>query len=138
MATLTLKEAAERAGISKTSMFRAIKAGRLSAGRADGGTFQIDASELHRAFPDRPVKVTKSAPQEREPARAAEQSGMGAEFVELRIRNAELAAQLSATKELLEEMRRARDDWKGQAQQLALPKPVAPAPAWSWWPFRRP
>jgi hypothetical protein len=47
----TLGEAAKAAGLSKTSIQRAIKSGRLSATRRDDGSYEIDPAELHRAFP---------------------------------------------------------------------------------------
>src|SRR5919202_175787 len=51
---LNLREAAEQAGTSKSSIFRAIKSGRLSATRDDFGGVQIDPAELARAFPPKP------------------------------------------------------------------------------------
>src|SRR3954463_5534710 len=50
---LNLREAAEQAGTSKSSIFRAIKSGRLSATRDDQGGVQIDPAELARAYPPR-------------------------------------------------------------------------------------
>ena len=51
MAELTLSQAAKQVGRGKSTLHRAIKSGRLSASRADDGTFRIDPSELLRAFP---------------------------------------------------------------------------------------
>ena len=47
----TLGEAARAAGISKASVGRAIKSGRLSASRRDDGTYSIEPSELFRVYP---------------------------------------------------------------------------------------
>lgn len=47
----TLGEAAKAANVSKTTIRRAIQAGRLSASRQDDGSYVIDPAELHRAFP---------------------------------------------------------------------------------------
>lgn len=47
----TLGAAARAAGKSKATISRAIKAGRLSAGRSDGGGYAIDPAELHRVYP---------------------------------------------------------------------------------------
>jgi excisionase family DNA binding protein len=47
----TLGEAAKAAGLSKTSIRRAIERGRLSATRREDGSYEIDPAELHRAFP---------------------------------------------------------------------------------------
>lgn len=52
MAEIGVGEAAARAGISRVSIWRAIKTGRLSAQRDDRGTWRIDEAELHRAFPE--------------------------------------------------------------------------------------
>ncbi len=50
MATFSLREAAEQAGTSKSTIFRAIKGGRLSAARTDDGGFAIDPAELFRVY----------------------------------------------------------------------------------------
>jgi hypothetical protein len=56
-----LREAAEQAGTSKTSIFRAIKSGRLSATRDDQGGVQIDPAELARALPPKPLRPERSS-----------------------------------------------------------------------------
>lgn len=47
----SLQQAAKAAGKSKPTIARAIAAGRLSAARTESGAYQIDPSELARAFP---------------------------------------------------------------------------------------
>jgi hypothetical protein len=47
----TLGEATKATGISKTSLHRAIKSGRISAKKKDDGSYEIDPSELHRVYP---------------------------------------------------------------------------------------
>jgi hypothetical protein len=47
----TLGEAARASGKSKPTIAKAIRTGRLSAVRADDGSYQIDESELHRVYP---------------------------------------------------------------------------------------
>lgn len=47
----TLGEAAKAAGISKTSIHRAIKTGKISAVKDAFGSYQIDPAELHRIYP---------------------------------------------------------------------------------------
>ena len=49
--TLTLGQAARLTGRGKTTLARAIKAGRLSATRSETGSYSIDAAELARVFP---------------------------------------------------------------------------------------
>jgi excisionase family DNA binding protein len=47
----SLREAAKELGVSKPTVQRAIKSGRLSATRRDDGSYDIDPAELRRAFP---------------------------------------------------------------------------------------
>src|SRR6266550_3380391 len=49
--TYTLGMAARATGLSKSTIHRAIKDGRISATRTDGGSFAIDPAEVHRVFP---------------------------------------------------------------------------------------
>lgn len=44
-------EAAKATGVSVPTITRAIKSGRISANRRDGGGYDIDPAELHRVFP---------------------------------------------------------------------------------------
>ena len=46
----TLTEAATATGLSRSTIFRAIKSGRISATRIEGN-FSIEPVELHRVFP---------------------------------------------------------------------------------------
>ena len=50
MATVSLQEAAEKLGASKADVWRAIRAGSLSAQRTGEGGFAIDSDELFRVF----------------------------------------------------------------------------------------
>jgi hypothetical protein len=47
----TLGEAARVTGKSKPAISKAIKSGRLSASRADDGSYRIDPAELERVYP---------------------------------------------------------------------------------------
>lgn len=47
----SLSEAAKATGKNKTTIQRAIKSGKISASKGDGGSYQIEPSELHRVFP---------------------------------------------------------------------------------------
>ena len=128
MAGLSLREAAQQARTSKSTILRAIQSGRLSAARTDDGGYSIDPAELCRVYPPRP-----------EPEPSADQTaGQGATgalteaATELRIRNAQLEAGFNALKAILEaekkhldEIREDRDRWAAQAERLALPAPDA-------------
>ncbi len=50
--TLSLGQAAVAVGRSKPTLQRAIKNGRLSAGRNEDGSYHIDESELARIYPE--------------------------------------------------------------------------------------
>jgi hypothetical protein len=130
MTSLSLRSAAELAGVNKSTIFRAIQKGRLSAARTHTGDFAIDPAELLRVYPPK-----SEQPDERHDA------------TELRVRNARLEAEVAALRELTEELRRTRDAFERQlATVLAvLPKPkdepkLEPKPEAvrrSWWPWRR-
>ena len=148
MSTLRLSEAAEQVGVSKSTLFRAIRAGRVSATRTEDGLFQVDAAELFRAYPLKGQTSTAAVAPERIEERTMAHHAMANQFVEMRIRNAELEAQLEAMREMLSEARRHGDAWREQAQRLALVAPppapvpstvpaVRGAPRRSWWPWRR-
>ena len=47
----TLGQAAKAVGMSKTSILRSIKSGRISAGRDEFGQWAIEPCELHRVYP---------------------------------------------------------------------------------------
>ena len=119
MAQFGLREAAEQAGTSKSSIWRAIKSGRLSATKTDGGDYSIDAAELFRVFPPKASGETM----ERVPERPTGQTGTGVETggetdeTELRLRLASADAMITGLKELLAEVRQSRDQWQAQADE---------------------
>jgi excisionase family DNA binding protein len=123
--TYTLGTAARATGLSKSTIHRAIKAGRVSAVRSDTGEYSIDPAKLHRAFP--PVQdatrsgngsVTQGAtPSERQVA-----------LLHARL-EAEVAASLQVNALLSEQLHEARIDrerWRGQVQQLVAAALAAP------------
>jgi excisionase family DNA binding protein len=127
MAGLSLREAAQQARTSKSTILRAIQSGRMSASRTDDGGYSIDPAELCRVYPPRPDAPDQSADQ------SAGQGATGSATdaaTELRIRNAQLEAGFNALKAILEaekkhldEVREDRDRWAAQAERLALPAP---------------
>jgi excisionase family DNA binding protein len=120
----TLGTAARATGVSKSTIYRAIKAGRMSASRADTGDYAIDPAELHRVFPPLDSDATRfgSAGAKRGPTPPV--SG------ELALKAARLEAEIAATalvsellRRQLDETRQDRDHWRGQAQRLVAPLP---------------
>ena len=124
-ATVTLGEAARLTGLGKTTIARAIKAGRLSATRTDLGSYSIDAAELHRVYP-LPAPATGTTVDVTGEATPNTESQIAAlrEVADL------LRAQLMDVKE-------DRDHWRQQATRLVLappaPVPAPVAPSRRWW-----
>ncbi len=54
--TYTLGEAAKATGLTKPTISKAIKSGKLSANKNENGSYTIDPSELHRVYP--PISFT--------------------------------------------------------------------------------
>jgi hypothetical protein len=144
MTSFSLRQAAQEAGTSKSTVLRAIQSGRLSATRTDDGGYSIDPAELFRVYPSKPAAdqvVDRFAGQD---ATAPTPAGM----TDLLMRQAQLEAALSGVQAILdverrraEELRTERDRWAAQAERLALPAPQAKkrtaAASWSAW-FRQP
>ena len=107
MATVTLSEASRLTKLSKIELARAIKAGRLSATRAETGGYQIDPAELSREYQSRPPEAADAT----------------SEALRRRWREvAELLRQLDDTRE-------DRPRWRAQAERPALAAPASR----SWW-----
>lgn len=126
---LNLREAAELAGMSKSSVFRAIKSGRLSATRTDQGEFRVDPAELARVYDkDNASLRGRRAPLEQGempsvPARSDAESEVLALRTEVRL-----------LREMADDLKAQRDKWQQQAERLA----IAPPPRRPWLPWRRP
>jgi excisionase family DNA binding protein len=149
---LTLGQAARLTGLGKTTITRAIKAGRLSATRRDDGSYEIDPAELHRVYsirPETPETVAQSGHAVRDATPSERPRDGGGDPVTVRLATLEaevqgLTALLDEVKASREELRRDRDAWRHQAQTLALidqTKPGASAtvpsvvlePRRPWW-----
>ena len=105
---MSLSEAAIAAGIAKSTIWRAIKAGRMSASKGATGSYQVDAAELFRVFPATPKSGAM-----RQDAPEAERGAL----------SAALEAQISTYKDIsgllreqLDDVRKDRDAWRTQAE----------------------
>jgi excisionase family DNA binding protein len=106
---LSLAEAAQRVGLHRSNLLRAIKAGRISGTRDDSGAWRIDAAELVRVYGD-----LRSA---------TLQPAQGDALLELKLEHAErLICELTRRAERAE---READEWREQAKRIALPAPSA-------------
>jgi hypothetical protein len=122
-AMLSLGEAARHAGVSKTTIHRSIKSGRLSAQRNDDGTYSIDPAEVFRVFPASKRSETAIAEQTVTPS----EPGIS-------------ALEVALLRERIEELKADRDSWRAQAERLALNPPAATGSVSgrrSWLPWRR-
>jgi hypothetical protein len=157
---LTLGEASRVCGVPKSTLSRAIKSGRMSATRNDTGGYAIDPAELHRVYPFRPAdpaetpatgRATSSAVHHATPCDSSDLDRATPSDYEVALRLAAAEAEMRGLRDMVEELRRARDGWQAQAQRLALTAPIpvpAPSPAgvvpsvpiaqpgWAW-PWRR-
>jgi excisionase family DNA binding protein len=133
MTTITavsLGQAARLAGVGKTTIARAVRSGRLAATRTDTGSYLIEICELERLYPLRA------------PGEATGATGDAVHQATIKATTAALAGEVAALREMLammrgqlDDVRRDRDEWRDQAQRLALapPKPVAkPLTVWQW------
>src|ERR1700686_3784995 len=129
----TLGQAAKAVGMSKTSILRSIKAGRISAGRDEFGQWAIEPCELHRVYP--PLADDTGT------GNGTEERGVtGGEtaLAEASTRATHAEARLSDFKSMLDDIREQRDRWRQQAERLAAlaitdqRKEPAPAQPQSW------
>lgn len=134
----TLAGAAEATGVAKTTIFRAIKSGKLSARRLDDKTFRIDASELARVYPPKPPqqaeRTTRNDPQhsamvQDEPATPGTVQDSGGEAALLRLELRLVREQLEreredrerereTTRETVEDLRRRLDGEQEERRNL--------------------
>jgi excisionase family DNA binding protein len=59
----TPRSAARAAGVTKSAIYKAIKSGRLSACKLNGGSYAIYPAELMRAFPSMEQAAANAAKQ---------------------------------------------------------------------------
>ena len=125
----TLGQAAKAVGMSKTSILRSIKAGRISAGRDELGQWAIEPCELHRVYPPLTDDTgTGNGTEERGVTRGE------TAVAEANARATLAEARLFDFRSMLEQ----RDRWQQQAERLAAlaitdqRKEAAPAQAQPW------
>jgi hypothetical protein len=108
----SLGQAAKAGGISKTSLHRAIKTGRVSAIKNESGLYEIEPAELHRVYPPAEVAERSDNPALGQDGTA----GTGVETAVLR-REIELLRERVADKESVIEDLRTRLDHSEQERR---------------------
>ena len=130
---LTLRQAADLCGASRSTIHRALKSGKLSGTRIEDGAWDIEPSELARVFPwdiSEPVQRDNSG-QGKE--RTSEKEAVLAVKVEM------LEHQLERERDTIADLRKRLD--RAEDRVLALTSqtlPPAPEPTPTrrrWWPF---
>lgn len=124
MPKLSLSQAARLSGKSKSTINRAIKAGKISATRHDDGTYSIDPAELSRTFDIEPHGGSKRSDAEPDRTRLLE-------HIEA------LKAMLSREREISADLKENRDRWRQQATALLTDQRPATATVSRWLPWRR-
>lgn len=118
---LTLRQAAEKCGKSRSTIHRALKSGKISGQRDSDGSWSIDPSELARVFPwDTVDHAHRDATgQERDSAAV------------LAIKVEMLEQQLGRERETVEDLRNRLD--RAEERVLALSPPLAAGRTQSLW-----
>ena len=139
MATIGLAEAARLTGTARSTLYRAIKTGRLSAAPGPNGAVRLYPAELERVFTIRTPRDSS--------ATSHETSRNNARPAELVARIAELSARLDEKDERLTEARDQIDDLRrrldGEAEErrrltaILTDQRAAPAAMRRWWRFGR-
>ena len=134
----TLGQAARAVGMSKTSIFRSIKAGRISGTKDEFGQWCIEPCELHRVYPAL-TDVTDGTGVEERAAIGGDIGVLAEATVRAALAEARLCDLLEEMGGGVEDLKRDRDEWRTQAMRLSLPKAErAPSPApMTWWRWLR-
>lgn len=129
--TFSLRTAAQQSGVSKSTILRAVKAGRLSATRTDDGGYNIEPAELFRVYPPQQAERSSTDAMGQGAPATSDASAPGATA-------ATLAAEIAGLREILrradaaaDELRQDRDRWRSMAEnQQRLLADQRPR---SWW-----
>jgi excisionase family DNA binding protein len=128
---LTLGQAARQCGVSKGTISKAIKSGKLSATRCEDGSWSIDNAELARYVGANGHRFRSETGNV---GVAGERVETGAEI------SPAMTALVAELNRVIVDLRADRDAWREQAQRLTLParKPdekPAEKPM-TWWRWR--
>lgn len=124
----TLGEAAKATGISKPTLSRAIKNGKISAVQREDGSYQIDPAELHRVYPAKTGETVAGGV-----GRATHETDLLLKIRELETRLDGTLSQLQREREISTSLERDRDHWRQQATALLTdqrPKERPRMPPW--------
>jgi hypothetical protein len=106
---ITLREASEKVGVTRQTLMKAIKTGRVSAEKSENGEWRIEPVELFRVWP--PVNEVQQPLQP---------ELTGSDTFSLQAENRLLQQKLEMVEQANTELREERNAWREQAQRLAL------------------
>lgn len=160
MAMTSLREATKRFNVTKPTLLKALKDGKISGHKGDDGIWKIDSAELMRVYQPRPSDPGKPAPGIRAtlagntpplaPDYLAPVNALPGEadpaIEDLRVKLAAAEARADAAERVAQAMEKLADERLDRIEDLRrlLPAPVAPSePAAQpetrrgWWPWQR-
>lgn len=119
---LTLNKAAKISGKSKSTLLNAIKKGKMSAPKNDNGHYEIDASELSRAFPPKTSDQYNTGTNE----------PLSTTLLD-HLENKALEREIELLKEMLAKSEENEKHWREMAlRQQALLEDRRPRKRWLW------
>lgn len=124
MPVLSLSQAAKLTGKSKSTINRAIKAGKLSATRHEDGTYSIDPAELARTFHLEHIEGARRRDEDPDRTRLLE-------------RITALEAMLNREREISDDLKEDRDRWRQQAISFLNDQRSIALTGSRWWPWRK-
>ena len=125
MVKVSVREAVKHYQVSRPTLMKNLKEGKLSANKDGQGTWKIDQSELTRVY--KPRKTSDHVDQSNFPALDNSINSNG---------NSLLQVKLDAALETIERLEADKADWKQQAQSLARlmpPEGAGEGPRRSLW-----
>lgn len=114
---LTLRQAQDRCGVSRSTIHRALKSGKLSGTRAEDGSWSIEESELARVFP---WDVS-------EPVQRDDKRQVGDSEAVLLVKVSMLEQQLERERDTIDDLRRRLDRSEDRILALSAPVPTIPS-----------
>lgn len=122
MKHLTAGEASRLAGVSKATICRALKSGKLSYVSIDSDGYKIDPAELSRVYNVKHHETPQGVAMKRsETPNETPHNNHEKEILELKIKH--LEEKLRMVERENEYLRQDRDQWQKQASQLLLSPP---------------
>ena len=125
----SLGQAAKAAGVSKSTISKALSTGRLSYVERDSAGYRIDPAELHRVFPPKPMEtdVNRATVNDHEPHANASRTGEETRLLERELEG--VRALLDEKDRRISDLEADRNEWRKQAQVLAITDQSTPKPS---------